>query len=334
MSHISFYRKLSLRRVAIPRRSSTFRQPITIRNSLQTTSSLSQSHTVSSLSLDTLPLTWYSCGPTVYDKAHLGHARTYICTDIIRRIIEDYFKIPINFALGITDIDDKIIEKARSLQLQKNCNHNKVSNETILELTRDLEKDFFRDMTLLNVRKPTAVLRVTEHINEIISYTEKIIANGNAYVTNDGNVYFNVGKCADEYGYGKLGPIPPVADNDEEVSINSGSGKLHQRDFALWKRNKSKERNDEPSWASPWGQGRPGWHIECSAMTHSYFGNTLDLHSGGVDLKFPHHTNEIAQCEAHNCSSGWVRFWLHTGHLYIEGRKMSKSLKVRLRCGR
>jgi cysteinyl-tRNA synthetase len=230
------------------------------------------------------PLTWYSCGPTVYDVAHLGHARTYVCQDIIRRILVDYFRIDAVFAMGITDIDDKIIDKAKSEGL--------IHWEQMQGFARVLEQSFFADMDRLGVARPDVVLRVTEHIDAIIAYVQGIEQKGHAYQTPDG-VYFDMNSFKASSGhYGKLSSLPPQDETQEATSTIIGkSEKRNPRDFVLWKSAKP----GEPSWASPWGPGRPGWHIECSAMTHSYFGERLDVHSGGVDLKFPHHTNEIAQ---------------------------------------
>lgn len=269
-------------------------------------------------------LTWYSCGPTVYDSAHIGHARTYVCTDIIRRILTDIHDKDVNFAIGVTDIDDKIIERAMSKGYK---------NWPEMELmVRNLEKDFFEDLDALNVRRPDAVLRVTEHIKEIIEYIEGINKSGCSYITPDG-VYFSVASSGDSYEqFRKLSTVidSSTTTNSDEITSETYTAaplghKKDRRDFALWK----STRKGEPSWDSPWGPGRPGWHIECSAVTHSYFGPTMDIHSGGIDLQFPHHTNEIAQCAAHNSKapSAWVKYWMHTGHLYIDGRKMSKSLK-------
>ena len=276
-------------------------------------------------------ITWYSCGPTVYDAAHIGHARSYVCTDIIRRILCDVYNKDVNFAMGVTDIDDKIIERAANNGLEG-------WPETEV-MVRCLEKEFFDDLDALNVLRPDAVLRVTEHIEEIIIYIQQILASGRSYVTPDG-VYFSVPSCGDAYLQFQESPVSAeICSPDTHTDIASQTPteaesnhrlppighKRDRRDFALWK----SVKQGEPSWESPWGPGRPGWHIECSAITHSYFGPKMDIHSGGIDLQFPHHTNEIAQCAAYSCSapSDWVKFWIHTGHLYIEGRKMSKSLK-------
>ena len=304
---------------------------IRLRNSLVSApASLSPSIVTS----DENALTWYSCGPTVYDAAHIGHARTYVCTDIIRRILTDIHHKDVNFAVGVTDIDDKIIERAA-------VNGLKNWSETE-RMVRELEEDFFTDLDALNVRRPDAILRVTEHIPDIIAYIEGIISSERAYVTPDG-VYFSVASCGNSYlqfmDLEKANAAEAsnttenttekttdsTADGQNSFSLPPIGNKKDRRDFALWKTVKK----GEPFWDSPWGPGRPGWHIECSAVTHSYFGSKIDIHSGGIDLQFPHHTNEIAQCSAYNCTapSNWVKFWLHTGHLYIEGRKMSKSLK-------
>lgn len=230
-------------------------------------------------------ISWYCCGPTVYDVSHLGHARTYVSIDIVRRILEDYFGVNINFALGITDIDDKIINKGKVM--------NFTSWDDMSQIARDFEVEFFKDMQRLNVKRPSAILRVSEHIPEIVNYVEKIRQNGYCYESEDG-VYFDVLSFG-ESKYGKLGQLPNVDEADEDRSFSKI--KRNPRDFALWKSAKP----DEPSWNSPWGKGRPGWHIECSAMTHSYFGSNVDIHSGGIDLKFPHHTNEIAQWYVLSC---------------------------------
>jgi len=228
-------------------------------------------------------LKWYACGPTVYDVAHIGHARTYVCTDIIRRILLHYFFIPVNFALGVTDIDDKIIDKAASQGHSNICE--------ILDMARNYEQMFFEDMKSLNVMQPDAILRVSEHIDDILAYIANIETSGHTYRTKDG-IYFDVNAFESNHKYGKLGPIP--SDNAESSNQICGKdSKKSPRDFALWKFVDSDKT--AATWPSPWGAGRPGWHIECSAMTHANFGTDLDIHSGGIDLKFPHHTNEIAQ---------------------------------------
>ncbi len=218
-------------------------------------------------------MTWYSCGPTVYDSAHLGHARTYICTDAVRRILTDVLDIDVNFAMGVTDIDDKIITRAATQGIPWR------------DLAARYEEEFMADMKRLNVRPPDAILRVTEHVPDIINYVEALVKSGIAYESDRG-VYFSVQKFGSSYGKLNQGALEDVLD----TVAAEGTDKVDKRDFALWKKS-----DTAPHWNSPWGLGRPGWHIECSAMTHAYFGASVDIHSGGVDLAFPHHTNEIAQ---------------------------------------
>lgn len=293
---------------------------IQIRNSLMSSNPASSPDTLkptnrtsllSALSDRSGALTWYSCGPTVYDAAHLGHARTYVCTDIIRRLLVRLCNVQINFALGITDVDDKIVQKCVSL--------GRSSLDGLKSVVQPLELDFFEDMDRLNVQRPNAVLRVTEHMSEIIAYIQRLQNSGFAYEVVGDGIYFDVAKIGNHYG--KLGAIPDIATDSflsegEIVSSDSlpeqRNIKRSPRDFALWKLTKSDElRQLTPAnplssdaadstgsniaWPSPWGDGRPGWHIECSAMTYTYFGSKVDIHSGGIDLKFPHHTNEIAQ---------------------------------------
>jgi cysteinyl-tRNA synthetase len=219
-------------------------------------------------------------------------------------VLEDVFHQHITLALGITDIDDKIIQRAKERKL--------VGVQAVQSMVRQLEHEFFVDMAKLNVLPPSAVLRVSEHIPDIIAYIQGIVEAGFAYHSPEHGVYFDVPKFGNRYG--KLMHAVSTQENDQ--ADNDTSAKKDIRDFALWKCAKA----GEPSWASPWGNGRPGWHIECSAMTHNLFGRDVDIHSGGIDLKFPHHNNEIAQCEAfHNCDT-WVRYWVHTGHLHIRGK--------------
>ncbi|XP_045423288.1 probable cysteine--tRNA ligase, mitochondrial isoform X5 [Lemur catta] len=209
--------------------------------------------------------------------------------------------------MGITDVDDKIIQRANEMNISP------------ASLASHYEEDFKQDMAALKVLPPTVYLRVTENIPQIISFIEGIIARGYAYSTAKGNVYFDLKSRGDEYG--KLvgvapGPVgEPAGDSD----------KRHASDFALWKAAKPKE----VFWASPWGPGRPGWHIECSAMASMVFGSQLDIHSGGIDLAFPHHENEIAQSEVFHQCKQWGNYFLHSGHLHVKGKeeKMSKSLK-------
>lgn len=373
-------------------------------------------------------VSWYICGPTVYDSAHVGHARNYVTFDIVRRILEDYFGYNVVYVMNVTDIDDKIILRARrnylldqykqevegdlervlndgraalrqalekqqgvvsasmeafagesepkrkeelevvikqeSLKLEKvrsaqdeletqssnRCLDGMIAAcsdalAVMLDSTRGkevtdhsifkahasrYEEEFMEDMESLGVRPPTVLTRVSEYMEEIVHYVEKIICNGLGYVSN-GSVYFST-QAYQEAGhrYGKLRPwavgSSALASEGEVGGDFATTEKRHPNDFALWKASKP----GEPSWDSPWGKGRPGWHIECSAMASSILGMNIDIHTGGEDLKFPHHDNELAQAEAYYHGEGccqWVNYFLHSGHLGIEGLKMSKSLK-------
>lgn len=247
-------------------------------------------------------LTWYSCGPTVYDSAHLGHASSYVYMDIIQRILRGYFDLNVVNVMNITDVDDKIITRAQQ------------EKKSISEVSQFYEKEFLEDLNLLNCVRPSVILRVTEHIPEIITFISKLIDTGRAYSTSSGSVYFRTKSFKVKSFFN-----PPLTDE------KSDNEKEHPHDFSLWKARKT---SDEPSWESPWGQGRPGWHIECSTLANIAFGKNLDFHSGGKDLVFPHHHNELTQCCAYHDSSSWASHWLHTGHLHLSGQlKMSKSLK-------
>ncbi|KXG50113.1 Cysteine-tRNA ligase [Penicillium griseofulvum] len=396
---------------------------------------------------------WYACGPTVYDDAHLGHARNYVSTDIIRRIMRDYFKFDVNFVMNITDVDDKIILRARQQHLfnefiaanpsitpevldtvksafvaylKKNLplleselppsQYQKEVEKTyatilnggalpgnekagddeakvkmhiktaasaakviaeaetrtgssadpalfaesfysnaqdlilpyldslkgalvdaddhsiFTKLTKRYEERFIKDMRDLNVLDPTELTRVTEYGDEIAAFVDRIVKNNFGYVTKDGSVYFDINAFeAAGHPYARL---EPWSRSDNKLAAE-GEGSLASKttekrgpsDFALWKSSKP----GEPSWSSNWGKGRPGWHIECSAMASARLGNQMDIHSGGIDLAFPHHDNELAQSEAYwhddHKHEQWVNYFLHMGHLSIQGSKMSKSLK-------
>ncbi|KAI0663331.1 tRNA synthetases class I (C) catalytic domain-containing protein [Cubamyces menziesii] len=389
---------------------------------------------------------WYNCGPTVYDASHMGHARNYVTQDILRRIMTDYFRYDVHFVMNITDIDDKIILRARHNHLISNFRsgtssltpqliekvrsawtsyvqskvakglsdsdrpsagseqdqwpklverfqdrewrqqglqrdekfemHFNASNATfnalvqadeqlksgktgvenahaLIDVAKDVlalvldkelgstvsdhtifrslaaywEDEFFKDMRRLRVRDPDTLTRVTEYVPEIVSFVEGIVKNGYGYEV-DGSVYFDTRAFdkADNHSYAKLEPWSKGNRElleEGEGALSVTTGRRSSADFALWKASKP----GEPSWPSPWGPGRPGWHIECSVMASAIFGDNMDIHSGGIDLAFPHHDNEMAQSEAyHNCSA-WVNYFIHTGHLHIEGLKMSKSLK-------
>ncbi|XP_074810972.1 cysteine--tRNA ligase, cytoplasmic isoform X2 [Natator depressus] len=363
-------------------------------------------------------VTWYCCGPTVYDASHMGHARSYISFDILRRVLRDYFKYDVFYCINITDIDDKIIKRARqnylfeqyrekkppAVQLfedvqiaskpfsamlndttdpdkkqmleriqnavksavehleeavQKKLTGEEINKhaEKLLEEAKDVlsewldskfgsqvtdnsifsnlpkfwEEEYHKDMEALNVLPPDVLTRVSEYVPEIVAFVQKIVDNGYGYVSN-GSVYFDTMKfdATEKHSYAKLVPEAvgdqralQEGEGDLSISADRLSEKRSPNDFALWKSSKP----GEPSWDSPWGKGRPGWHIECSAMAGSILGESMDIHGGGFDLRFPHHDNELAQSEAYFENDHWVRYFLHTGHLTIAGCKMSKSLK-------
>jgi cysteinyl-tRNA synthetase len=385
-------------------------------------------------------VTWYACGPTVYDDAHLGHAKNYVSTDIIRRIMKDYFGFRVKFVMNTTDIDDKIILQGRQQYLlarfkqEHAAEDDMVSDSALtavkaafrhyigknlpslpsdtrpetfsevaekaykvkakppplvdaaaetegeavtiadlllsvhigtarsaaealqapgklpeffaktdnillphldalhgaetdsnnhkiyLELSQKFERRFFEDMEALNVLAPDQITRVTEYVPSIVHFIEKIVANGFGYATPDGSVYFDIDSFEKAgHSYSRLQPWSkndPALQADGEGSLSKGkSMKRSDSHFALWKASKA----GEPAWPSPWGHGRPGWHIECSAMASEVIGKTIDIHSGGVDLQFPHHDNELAQSEAYwstpGCQVQWTNYFIHMGQL-------------------
>ena len=246
----------------------------------------------------------YVCGPTTYAPAHIGHAYSAIAFDTVRRCLE-FLGWDVNYVRNITDIDDKIINRAHE------------TGEDPFAMSARFAADYNRDMARFNVRAPSVEPKVTEHIPQIITVIEKLVANGHAYVV-DGDVYFEVAKFS---LYGELShqDIEKLRDG---ARISVDERKRAPVDFAVWKSAKP----GEPSWDSPWGKGRPGWHIECSAMTVTHLGATFDLHAGGKDLIFPHHENEIAQSKGADGYDTFARYWMHNGFLNFEGVKMSKSL--------
>ena len=244
----------------------------------------------------------YLCGVTVYDDAHIGHARTIIVFDVLRRFLESQ-NIPVEFIQNFTDVDDKIIDRAQQ------------EKTSPLELAAKYTKNYFDDFDGLNVKRATKYPKATEHIEDMQNLISNLVDKKYAYVTKNG-VYFSVSKFTE---YGKLSKKK----TDDLVSgarVEIDEEKNNPIDFALWKFSES-----EPSWDSPWGKGRPGWHIECSAMSLKYLGENFEIHGGGRDLIFPHHENEIAQSESF-IQNQFAKIWMHVGMITINGEKMSKSL--------
>jgi cysteinyl-tRNA synthetase len=241
---------------------------------------------------------FYTCGPTVYNFAHIGNLRTYIFEDVLRRTFK-YEGFGVRQVMNITDIDDKIIKRMIA------------EKKSIKEITIPYIKAFLSDIKKLNIERPEVLPKATAHIKEMISLTEKLLKKGYAYKGQDGSIYFDITKFAD---YGKLAKI----DKDNllrGVRVEADEyNKDEARDFVLWKAKKE----GEPSWKSPFGEGRPGWHIECSAMSMRYLGESFDVHTGAVDNIFPHHENEIAQSEAAT-GKPFARIWMHAEHLLVNG---------------
>ncbi len=245
----------------------------------------------------------YSCGPTVYNYFHIGNARPFIIFDTLRRYLE-YQGFEVNFVQNFTDVDDKMIRRANEEGI------------TVKELADRYIAEYFVDADGLGIKRATVHPRATENISAIIALIQKLEARGYTY-TVDGDVYFAVKKFKD---YGKLSH-QPLENLEAGARIDVDEKKQDPVDFAVWKAKK----DGEPAWPSPWGEGRPGWHIECSAMANHYLGETIDIHSGGQDLIFPHHENEVAQSEAAN-GAPFAHYWLHNGYINVDNRKMSKSL--------
>ena len=246
----------------------------------------------------------YACGPTVYNYIHIGNARPICVFDILRRYLE-YRGYKVTFVQNFTDIDDKIINRAN----EEESDYKTVSEKYIEEYKTDAKG--------LNVREATVHPKATENISQMIEMISKLEEKGYAYSTEYGDVYFRTNKFEE---YGKLSH-QPLEELEAGARIQIGDTKEDPMDFALWKGAKP----GEPSWTSPWGEGRPGWHIECSCMAKRYLGDTIDIHCGGQDLIFPHHENEIAQSE---CSNGvtFANYWMHNGYINVDNKKMSKSL--------
>ena len=249
-------------------------------------------------------ITMYACGPTVYDNPHVGNARTLVVFDILFRVLKKIYK-KVDYVRNITDVDDKIIEVSKN------------KKKPINEITEDVTKIFHENCKSLNCLTPTKEPKATEHINEMIEMTVSLITKKFAYLS-DGHVYFSVSSFKD---YGKLS-------NKNLDDLKAGSRveisklKKNPMDFVLWK----PSVDEDPGWESPWGRGRPGWHLECSVMSEKYLGKQFDIHGGGLDLIFPHHENEIAQSCSNNSSKRFSNYWVHNGFVTINKEKMSKSL--------
>jgi len=260
------------------------------------------------------PLRFYCCGPTVYGPAHIGNFRTFLIQDVLRRVME-VEGLEVRHVRNITDVDDKTIRSAQEEDLALN------------DFTNKWTEKFHADCDALNMLPPTAEPSAVEHIPAQIALVEKLVERDHAYVADDGSVYFRVGS------FDRYGRLSRLKQSDLRTQAENSAGELNDADeydresvsdFALWKARKPEDGDNY--WQSPWGEGRPGWHLECSAMVESAFGGeTIDLHGGGIDLCFPHHENEIAQSE---CAHGrdFCRHWFHSAHLMVEGDKMSKSL--------
>ncbi len=248
----------------------------------------------------------YTCGPTVYDTAHIGNFRTFLFEDLLKRflLLKGY---KVTHVMNLTDVDDKTILRSNN------------ENISVHDLTEKYIKLFFSDLHALKIIPADHYPKATEHVPEMIEMIEKLIENGYAYKSNDNSVYFKIDKFEE---YGKLANLNLAEQKKTQRIVTDDYSKENPQDFVLWKAWKMDD--GEVFWNSPWGKGRPGWHIECSAMSTKYLGEHFDIHCGGVDNIFPHHENEIAQSECAN-NNKFVNYWLHSEHLLIDGRKMSKS---------
>ncbi|MDP2649237.1 MAG: cysteine--tRNA ligase [bacterium] len=249
----------------------------------------------------------YTCGPTVYDYMHIGNLRTFVFSDILQRVLK-FNNYKVESVQNITDIDDKIIKRAKE------------RNTTIDKISEKYTKYFLIDTEKLNIQEPQFQPKATEYIEKMIRYIEVLIEKGFAYVEKDGSVYFDISKFPD---YGILSGVSNRELKTGTRVLSDEYTKENVQDFALWK---SVPLEDKVDYPSPWGRGRPGWHIECSVMSQDILGNKLDIHAGGIDLIFPHHENEIAQSEAETGEKPFVKYWAHGAHMLVDDKKMSKSL--------
>ena len=273
-------------------------------NNLKLTNSLTRKKELF-IPINPKSITLYACGPTVYDKPHVGNARSLVVFDVLFRVLKAIYGPNVNYVRNITDVDDKIIEASKR------------NKKDINEITSDVTKVFHENCKSLNCLKPTVEPKATEHIKEMIEMSSSLISKGFAY-ENKGHVYFSVNSFKN---YGKLSNR-----NLEELKAGSrvevSDLKKNPMDFVLWK----PSDNNDPGWDSPWGRGRPGWHLECSVMSEKYLGKNFDIHGGGLDLIFPHHENEIAQSCSNKSSDSFANYWVHNGFVTFNKEKMSKSL--------
>lgn len=254
--------------------------------------------------LDPQHVRFYVCGPTVYDRAHIGNARPVVVFDVLFRLLQHLYP-KVTYARNITDVDDKIIKAAAE------------KNIPIEQLTTETTRHYNEDMAALNALPPTVMPRATEHIPEMQDMIQSLIDQGFAY-EKEQHVLFDVLRFS---SYGKLSRLQ-IEDQIAGARVEVAPYKKNPQDFVLWK----PSTPNQPGWDSPWGRGRPGWHIECSAMGKKHLGETFDIHGGGIDLMFPHHENEIAQSECAHQGAPLAKIWMHNGHLIVNGEKMSKSL--------
>ncbi len=251
----------------------------------------------------------YACGPTIYSHAHIGNFRAFVFFDLVHRHLE-WSGYDVHFVMNLTDVDDKVIDAAFD------------AGSSIGDHTKPYGEVFLSDCTTLGIRPADLYPRATDYIDEMVAFIQRLVDAGHAYPAEDGAVYFSISSFPE---YGKLKGIDPSSLKAGARVAQDEYQKDDVRDFALWKAATAKDEEVGAAWDSPWGRGRPGWHLECSVMSTAELGETLDLHLGGEDLVFPHHENEIAQSEGAT-GKPFVRNWLHVKHLFVEGKKMSKSL--------
>ena len=259
--------------------------------------------------LETGTVRVYGCGPTIYDHTHIGNFRTFLFFDLVHRYLE-WSGYDVHFVMNLTDVDDKVIESAVE------------SGMTVTEKTTPFGEVFLADSSTLGIRPAECYPRATDYIGRMVDFVQRLVDGGHAYRADDGAVYFSIASFAE---YGKLKGIDISTLKVGARVAHDEYDKEDARDFALWKAATDEDEQVEAAWDSPWGRGRPGWHLECSVMSTTELGDTLDMHLGGEDLVFPHHENEIAQSEAAT-GRPFVRNWMHVKHLFVEGKKMSKSL--------